>query len=84
MLRSLSDHVSERLRHAEDCVQRAASLTDPKLRRDYLIIGGCWLKLGSELSDRLADFSKWKSTEPPLRVTAQPRAGKTPTTCAVI
>jgi hypothetical protein len=79
MLGSLSNQVCECLRHAEDCVQQAASQTDPRLRRDYLIIGGCWLKLGSELSDRLADFSKSKSTEPPLRVTA---AGTAPARAA--
>ena len=54
MLESLNDHIRECLRHAEDCVQEAASQTDPKLRRDYLIIGGCWLKLSYELSDHFA------------------------------
>jgi len=54
MLESLNDHIRECLRHAEDCVQEAASQTDPKLRRDYLIIGGCWLKLSYELSNQLA------------------------------
>ena len=59
MLASLSDQVSECLRHAEDCVQQATSQTDPKSRQDYLIIGACWLKLSSELS-KLADFSNLK------------------------
>ena len=59
MLESLSDQVRECLRHADDCVQQAASQTDPKLRRDYLILGACWLKLSSELSE-LAGFSKPK------------------------
>jgi len=54
MLESLNDHVRECLLHAEDCVQQAASQTDPKLRQDYLIIGACWLKLCYELSDQLA------------------------------
>jgi hypothetical protein len=62
MLGSLSDQVCECLRHAEDCVQQAALQTDPKLRQDFLIITACWLKLSYELSDRLADFSKSKST----------------------
>jgi hypothetical protein len=53
----LSDHVRECLRHAEDCLQQAASLTDPKLRQDYFIIAGCWLKLSRELSELPADFS---------------------------
>jgi len=39
-------------------MQQAASQTDPKLRRDYLIIGSCWLKLSQELSEMSADFSK--------------------------
>jgi len=55
----LSDQVRECLRYAEDCVQRAALQTDPKLRPDYLIMAACWLKLTSELSE-LADFSKPK------------------------
>ena len=70
MLSSLSDQLRECVCHAEDCVQQSASQTDPKLRRDYLIIGACWLKLSYELSDQLADFSKSKGTKPSLRVTA--------------
>ena len=54
----LSDHVRECLLHAEDCVQQAATQTDPKLRQDYLIIAACWLKLSRELSELPADFSK--------------------------
>jgi len=54
MAENLSSQVRECLRHAEDCVQQAASQTDPKLRRNYLIIGACWLKLSYELSDQPA------------------------------
>jgi hypothetical protein len=54
----LSNQVRECLWHAEDCMQQAATQTDPKLRRDYLIIAGCWLKLTQELSELPADFSK--------------------------
>jgi len=54
----LTNQVRECLRHVEDCMQRAAVETDPKLRRDYLIIGSCWLKLSQELSEMSADFSK--------------------------
>jgi len=57
MLESLSDQVRKCLRHAEDCLQRAASQTDPKLRRDFLIIAACWLKLSHELSELPANFS---------------------------
>ena len=59
LLESLSDQVRECLRHADDCAQLAASQTDPKLRRDYLIIGACWLKLSSELWE-LANSSEPK------------------------
>ena len=41
----LSNQVRECLRHAEDCMQQAATQTDPKIRQDYLIMGACWLKL---------------------------------------
>jgi hypothetical protein len=54
----LNDQVRESLRHAEDCMQQASIQTDPKLRRDYLIIAACWLKLIRELSELPADFSK--------------------------
>jgi hypothetical protein len=45
----LSDRVRECLRHGDECMRQAAAQTDPKLRRDYLIIGACWLKLIREL-----------------------------------
>ena len=61
----LSYHVRECLRHAEDCMQQAATQTDPKLRRDYLIIGACWLKLIREISDLPADFSKSEGSSLP-------------------
>jgi hypothetical protein len=51
MLESLSDQVRECIRQAEDCVQQAASQTDPQLRRNYLIATACWLKLSHELSE---------------------------------
>jgi hypothetical protein len=54
----LSNQVRECLRHAEDCMQQAATQTDPELRRDYLIIGACWLKLIRELTELPANFSK--------------------------
>jgi hypothetical protein len=54
----MSNQVRECLRHAEDCMQQAATQTDPELRRDYLIIGACWLKLIRELSELPAEFSE--------------------------
>jgi hypothetical protein len=35
----LSDRVRECLHHGDECMRQAAAQTDPKLRRDYLIIG---------------------------------------------
>jgi hypothetical protein len=46
----LTNQVRECFRHAEECMQQAAAQTDPLLRRDYLIIGACWLKLIREIS----------------------------------
>ena len=53
----LNYQVRECLRHAEDCMQQAAIQTNPKLRRDYLIIAARWLKLVRELSELPANFS---------------------------
>jgi hypothetical protein len=74
MLENLSDQVRECLRHADDCVEQAASQTDPKLRQDYLILGSCWLKLGSELSE-LANFSKPKQQGQPFTAPAKLNEG---------
>jgi hypothetical protein len=61
--------VRECLRHGEECMQQAAAQTDPKLRRDYLIIAACWLKLIRELSELPAGFSKSKIIEPTASLT---------------
>jgi hypothetical protein len=53
----LSDRVRECLRHAEECMRQTAAQTDPKLRRDYLIIGACWLKLIRELERQDQQFT---------------------------
>jgi hypothetical protein len=43
--------------------------TDPKLRRDYLIIGACWLKLIRELERQDWHFiAPAKAKETPLRL----------------
>jgi hypothetical protein len=75
VLGSLSNQVYECLRQTEDCVQRAASQTDPKLRRDYLIIGACWLKLSSELSELLGEFSQPKRQGQELAASAKLEEG---------
>jgi hypothetical protein len=66
----LSDQVRECLRHAEDCVQRAGSQTDPKLRQDYLTIAACWLKLSQEVSELPANFSKLQQFTTPAKLKA--------------
>jgi hypothetical protein len=68
----LSNRVRECFRHAEECMQQAATQTDPKLRRDYLIIGACWLKLIRELSELPADFSEPERQSP---APAKPKEG---------
>jgi hypothetical protein len=73
MLENLSNQVHECLRHAEDCVQRAASQTDPKLRRHFLIIGACWLKLSQVLSELPANFANIE-TDGPAALTEEPRS----------
>ena len=54
----LNNKVQECVRHAEDCMQQAASQSDLKLRQDYSILAACWLKLIRELLELPADFSK--------------------------
>jgi len=53
----LSDRVRECLRHGEECMQQSAVQTDPKLRRDYLIIAACWVKLIRELERQDHQFT---------------------------
>jgi len=71
----LSDKVRECLRHAEDCMQQGASQTDPKLRRRYLIIAACWLKLSYELSELPANFSKPERQSQQFTTPAKLKAG---------
>jgi len=65
MLVSLSDQVRECLGHAEGCARQAAAQTDPGLRQFFLDMEVRWLKLarGYELTERLADFSKSRTTD---------------------
>jgi hypothetical protein len=71
----LSDQVRECLRHAEDCMQQAASQADPKLRRHYLIIAVCWLRLSYELSELPAKFSKPERQSQQFTTPAKLKAG---------
>jgi hypothetical protein len=63
----LSNQVRECFCHAEECMQQAATQADPKLRRNYLIIGACWLKLIRELTELPANFSKDQQFTAPLK-----------------
>jgi hypothetical protein len=71
----LSDQFRECLRHAEDCMQQAASQTDPELRKHYLIIGACWLKLSQQLSELPADFLKPKRQDQQFTAPAKVKGG---------
>jgi hypothetical protein len=66
MLVGLSDQVRECLRHAEGCARQAEAQSDPRLRQDFLEMEARWLKLARsyELTERLADFSKLRRTDP--------------------
>ncbi len=59
MLNSLSKQIRECLDHAEDCGRKAAALTDPKLKEDFLDMERRWLALAQsyEFTQRLGDFS---------------------------
>jgi hypothetical protein len=68
----LDNRVRECFYHAEECMHQAAAQTDAKLRRDYLIIGSCWLKLIREITELPVNFSKPKRQD---QVTASLKEG---------
>lgn len=59
MLNNLSKQIRECLQHAEDCARKAAALTDPKLKEDFLSVERRWLALAQsyDFTQRLGDFS---------------------------
>jgi hypothetical protein len=59
VLRNLSEEIRECYRHAEDCSQKAAAQTDPKLKVDFLQLEQRWLFLARsyEFTERLENFS---------------------------
>lgn len=61
MLNNLSEKIRECYRKAEDCGQKAATETDPELRRGFLDGERRWLLFASsyEFNSRLTDFSAW-------------------------
>jgi hypothetical protein len=60
MLNYLSEEIRKCRRKAEDCAQKAAAQTDPKLKQDLLNIGEHWLVLARSYAfhDRQADLSE--------------------------
>jgi hypothetical protein len=59
-------------------MQQALAQTDLKLRRDYLIITACWLKLSRELSELAADFPQGQQLTAPAKLKENMEAGTFP------
>jgi hypothetical protein len=59
MLQNLSPEVTECLRHADDCSQRAKYEPDPRLRRDFFDMELRWLKLARsyQFAEQLRTFT---------------------------
>ena len=59
VLNNLSEQIRDCLQHAEDCAQRAAAQTDPRLREDFLRLEKRWLDLvrSMEFAERLNSFT---------------------------
>lgn len=59
MLNNPSDQVRLCHRHAENCARKAAAITDPKLKQDFLDLERSWLLLARsyDFGGRLTDFS---------------------------
>ena len=58
MLNSLSEHVRECLRHAEDCARQAAAQACPKTKEDFFDLERRWLALARsyDFTERLDVF----------------------------
>jgi hypothetical protein len=59
MLESVSELICECRQHAEDCAQKAAASTDPRLKQEFLDMEQRWLRLmrSYEFTERLNDLS---------------------------
>jgi hypothetical protein len=59
MLESVSELIRECRQHAEDCARKAAAITDPKLKKEFLDMEQRWLRLvrSYEFRERLKDLS---------------------------
>ena len=59
MLQNLSPEVTECLRHADDCAQRARYEPNPSLRRDFFDMELRWLKLARsyQFAEQLRTFT---------------------------
>jgi hypothetical protein len=59
VLQNLSSEVTECLRHADDCAQRARCEPNPSLRRDFFDMELRWLKLARsyQFAEQLRTFT---------------------------
>jgi hypothetical protein len=69
MLDSLTEHIRECRRHAEDCARKAAAQTDPRLKQDFLDMERRWLLLARsyEFTEQLTDLCPTKRSGKPIR-----------------
>jgi hypothetical protein len=60
MLESVSELIRECRQHAEDCERKAAAITDPRLKKEFLDMEQRWLRLvrSYEFTERLNDLSE--------------------------
>ena len=58
MLQKLGDHIKTCIEHAAKAEQRAAEVTDPELKADYLALASQWTHLAQsyEFSESLERF----------------------------
>ena len=59
MLESVSELIRECRQHAKDCARKAAAVTDPKLKKEFLDMEQRWLRLvrSYEFTERLKGLS---------------------------
>jgi hypothetical protein len=68
MLENVSELIRECRQHAKDCARKAAAVTDPKLKKEFLDMEQRWLRLvrSYEFTERLNDFSD-RTAKGPVR-----------------
>lgn len=58
MLESVNELTRECRQHAKDCARKAAAVTDPKLKKEFLDVEQRWLRLLSTLLASIAEFER--------------------------